>query len=301
VGVDRPEYDDLPTTEELEPELSRSSAVDGGAVRAETRDRATYYAELRAAVAAEYRGAADNQWDEAVSGLADRWAEHERRWPASSREPIDRSADEPGSWRGEGDRFLEAPANESVDRGCDRIQDIEENVLSPAMRRVEQQDPDRELVGFEYRLKGRDRIKEKVAVAIEERGRDPEEALATVKDPVRYTFLYPQDHYSSGVRADTDRLTASGFEMVEQKNSWANDEYKGINSRWRETGSGQLFEVQFHTRMSFEAKQATHGAYERIRDPLTSRAELREARNFQREVCDKVPVPPGATDIPDYP
>ena len=26
-----------------------------------------------------------------------------------------------------------------------------------------------------------------------------------------------------------------------------------------------LFEVQFHTRISFEAKQLTHGAYERLR------------------------------------
>ena len=41
--------------------------------------------------------------------------------------------------------------------------------------------------------------------------------------------------------------------------------YKGINSQWIEPDSGQRFEVQFHTRISFEAKQLTHPAYERLR------------------------------------
>ena len=40
------------------------------------------------------------------------------------------------------------------------------------------------------------------------------------------------------------------------------DQYKGINSQWIDPESGQRFEVQFHTRISFEAKQLTHDAYE---------------------------------------
>ena len=51
------------------------------------------------------------------------------------------------------------------------------------------------------------------------------------------------------------------------------------------TPEGQRFEVQFHTPDSFHAKHhVTHLAYERIRDPTTSRAELRELHAFQREV-----------------
>jgi hypothetical protein len=67
------------------------------------------------------------------------------------------------------------------------------------------------------------------------------------------------------------------------------------------TADGQRFEVQFHTPESFHAKHhVTHLAYERIRDPTTSRAELRELHAFQREVCSRIQVPDGAADIPDY-
>jgi hypothetical protein len=58
-----------------------------------------------------------------------------------------------------------------------------------------------------------------------------------------------------------------------------------------------LFEVQFHTQASFEAKQLSHAAYERIRNPQTSDAELLELEDFQRRVCGKIPIPPGATEI----
>ena len=44
----------------------------------------------------------------------------------------------------------------------------------------------------------------------------------------------------------------------------------------------------------------THAAYERIRDPATSRAELRELHAFQREVCSHIQAPGGAAEIPNY-
>ena len=92
-----------------------------------------------------------------------------------------------------------------------------------------------------------------------------------------------------------------GFELVQLKNFWTNDEYKGINSQWRETETGQRFEVQFHTRISFEAKQLTHAAYERIRLGQPDEFEKMVLKAFQRQVSGEVPIPPGATDIPDYP
>jgi hypothetical protein len=55
--------------------------------------------------------------------------------------------------------------------------------------------------------------------------------------------------------------------------------------------------VQFHTQASFEAKQLSHAAYERIRNPQTSDAELQELEDFQRQVCGKIPIPPDATEI----
>src|ERR1700723_2152844 len=40
----------------------------------------------------------------------------------------------------------------TVDRGCDRIREVEETVTTPAMRRVEAEDLSRTLVGLEFRL-----------------------------------------------------------------------------------------------------------------------------------------------------
>jgi hypothetical protein len=188
----------------------------------------------------------------------------------------------------------------AIDCGCDRVRETEETVVTPAMRRIEAADPNRSLVGLEFRLKGRERLSEKVALDVTKKGITPDQAFAGVKDAIRYTFQYTEHDYTSGVYSDCDRLAAEGFELVERRNSWVKEEYKGINSRWRCAESGQLFEVQFHTRASFEAKQETHWAYERLRSGIPA-AEQKRLDQFQRDVAARVPTPPSAPDIPDYP
>jgi hypothetical protein len=91
-----------------------------------------------------------------------------------------------------------------------------------------------------------------------------------------------------------------GFELLKIKNSWSGDQYKGVNSQWIEVDSGQRFEVQFHTRISYEAKQLTHDAYDRIRSHQADKFEQIVLEAFQKKVSDDVPTPPGAVDIPDY-
>jgi hypothetical protein len=145
---------------------------------------------------------------------------------------------------------------------------------------MESQDPDRHLIGFEYRLKGRDRIKEKVCDKMEEFDFSPEKAVSSVSDAIRYTFQYREDRYTQGVWADLGRLKDHGFELDKLKNSWSGEQYKGINSQWIEPDTGQRFEVQFHTRISFEAKLL---------------------KAFQQRVSAEIGVPAGAADIPDYP
>ncbi|HEV3380270.1 MAG TPA: hypothetical protein VG142_04755 [Trebonia sp.] len=189
----------------------------------------------------------------------------------------------------------------AIDQGCDRVRETEELVVTPAMRRIEAEDPDRHLVGFEFRLKGRERLTEKVSNLMDERGFTTDEAFGRIKDAIRYTFQYRDEHYSSGVRTDVERLKAAGFEPVDLKNSWAEQQYKGINSRWLSPENGQIFEVQFHTEASFEAKQVTHPAYEKLRVGIPSRAEQRQLEHFQRDVTARVPIPPDVTEIPDYP
>jgi hypothetical protein len=318
VGIDQPDVDDTPDAgrEVVDGAVLADRAAD---VVRDARERAARHGEYRAAVEAKYRehraavesksGAGHESWDADAPQLRRAWADHETRWPLPKRSeappPPDNpdsqdSLDAPGAWRGDGGRRLTPEANAEVDRGCERIREVGENVIVPAMSGIEAEDPDRQLVGFEYRFKGTDRIKEKVADAITYKGRTPDEALGNLKDAVRLTFVYSEERYVQGVRADCGRLRDSGFEPFDRTNSWREDEYKGINSRWREPESGLLFEVQFHTDLSFEAKQLTHAAYERLRNPATSDVEREELQEFQRLVTAKIPVPHAATEIEDY-
>lgn len=185
----------------------------------------------------------------------------------------------------------------AIDKGCDRVRETEETIVTPAIKRVEAEDPDRNLVGFEFRLKARDRIEEKVIIAMSERGRTADQAFTEIKDAIRYTFCYPDDKYAEGVRADVNRLKDEGFELAEFRNTWINEEYKGINSRWQIPESSQLFEVQFHTETSFAVKQETHEAYERLRTLPPDHEEVHELRVYQRQVSGKIPIPAGATEL----
>jgi hypothetical protein len=185
----------------------------------------------------------------------------------------------------------------AIDQGYARVKEIEEKTVTPAMRRIEAEDPDRALIGLEHRLKGRERIEEKVTHDMEKKGLSAAQAFADMKDAIRYTFRYPEDKYTAGVQADAQRLKDVGVEYLDSRNTWTSEQYKGINSWWRDGDSGQLFEVQFHTQASFDAKQETHGAYERLRTLPDDTEAVRELRAYQREVNAKIPIPPGAPDI----
>jgi hypothetical protein len=188
----------------------------------------------------------------------------------------------------------------AVERGCDQVRETERKVITPEIQRIEAEDPDRHLVGFDFRCKDKDRLTEKVSLQFDAQpDLTPDEAFSSVKDAIRYTFQYSEERYTSGVYRDCERLEAAGFEPVERRNSWTKEEYKGVNSWWRLPEGGQMFEVQFHTEASFETKQLTHPAYERIRNPATPDKEVEGLRRFQRDVSAKVVIPPGAEDIPD--
>ncbi len=208
------------------------------------------------------------------------------------------SAEEHEAYRARVDAVFRAHA---IDQAYDRVREIERNTVTPTMKRIEAEDPERRLAGLENSLKGKDRLTEKADQWMSAQANlTTADAIRLVKDAIRYTFVYDETAYSAGVRADCDRLESSGFKPVDRQNSWGDDQYKGINSRWRDPDSGMLFEVQFHTQESLDAKEFTHPAYERIRDTKTPPDEVRQLREYQRDVCTGITIPPQATEIPDY-
>lgn len=88
--------------------------------------------------------------------------------------------------------------------------------------------------------------------------------------------------------------------MTYRMNHWSDQQYKGINSRWQAPDGGR-FELQFHTRESYFAKEElTHSPYVRLRSPDTDWDEIPKLEEFQLMVSSAVPRPPGVERIPDY-
>ena len=210
--ADRPGDADMPPDDHPDRRDDQDGAGDhaarAGNARAETRTRQEYYADLRVTVSKEESAvarqvtaeeqAAAEDWQEKVAESRWMWGEYQRKWPPAERPAVDRSKDPAGSWRVDRNRVLDGADNSRVDTECDRIAKREEEKISPALRAIESQDPDRRLVGFEHRLKGRDRIKEKVY----DRWKllcSAEEAVSVVSDTIRYTFQYREARYTQGV------------------------------------------------------------------------------------------------------
>jgi hypothetical protein len=253
---------------------------------------------MAAAAPAPPDGAAMDAWDQALPAQRGAWEMLQDKYP--ERTGLTPGTQPDGSWVGGNDSRLTPGQNAEVDHGIARVREAGEKAIIPGVRAVEVEDGSRRLAGFEYRFKGADRLKEKVAKGMLYKSRSATAALALVPDPVRFTFQYGQTAYTAGVRKDIERLKARGFSLLRLGNTWASDQYKGINSRWRDPGSGVRFEVQFHTGASFEAKQLTHKSYERLRS-IAQDSEKKELMEFQHSVTSMIPIPPGVSGIEDYP
>lgn len=238
-------------------------------------------------------------WRQEIGHLRDVWRNHEEEWPASKRPPVDRSHDEPGSWRGDSGHYLNAEENLVSDHALERISEIEKKT-TPTLLDITAEVPSADLVGLQFKLKGEGRFKEKIG---EESRAKPERSIGEIAermpDALRYTCQIDAVHYLEGYWRSRELLQQKGNELILSRNSWDDPEYRGVNTRWL-SPQGQVFEVQFHTPESYQAKELTHKAYERLRSKVTSDAERPLLEAFQRDVSAYIPMPSRVEEIPDY-
>ncbi|WP_326741065.1 hypothetical protein [Streptomyces cyaneofuscatus] len=202
-----------------------------------------------------------------------------------------------GSWSGENGLRLDRAANAAADDFMRRSA-VAEPRITESMQGIANKVHDGRLIGLEYRLKGDDSLKRKLATdLLEDSAVAPSRVLADIKDSIRYTMEIPGKSYTQGVRQAISDLQVKGFENITFKNTWNSAGYKGINSTWRDPVSGQVFELQFHTADSFVAKMDGHTLYEKERLPGNSPDELAAIRAEQSELFGKVPIPRDAGSI----
>jgi hypothetical protein len=227
-----------------------------------------------------------------------------------------RAADEPrtgpdGSWEWNG-RYLTPDESRIADEALGRCRIAEgRNVfggyghsgLTPAMRRIEAQLEHGQLLPETENsaLKPADSFKQKLAdLIMRHPDKSAEELALEVHDGIRYAFIFDAEHYADGTLQAHSRFKGNGFDLEVRRNCWQNQEYKGINSRWRDPAHDLVFEVQFHTAASWEVSQRAHGLYEAITDPATPPEERARLRSIYAEMSAAVPVPRGCATIPAY-
>lgn len=207
-----------------------------------------------------------------------------------------------GSWIGEehGQRMKLDPA---VNGRADNILKqaaANEPRISAAVKDVTAHVDHAKPQGWDFRLKGEGSLKRKIFGDLMETP-NPDRVLSKLNDNIRYTMELPPSHYADGARQAIEQLKAHGFQEVKVKNFWSRnlgvDDYKGINSVWRDPTTGQTFEMQWHTPASFEAKEAAHQYYEAARVPGATDTQVAAAKAKAVAIFRELTDPPGAAQI----
>lgn len=150
------------------------------------------------------------------------------------------------------------------------------------------------LVGLDNRLKTVESLRRKLA---DLHGQDPtltvEEAAEQIYDVLRFTVVAEPGRYMATHDDVLAELRSQGVEVVAEANRWGGPGYRGINLRLR-AGPARRFEVQLHTRESFEAAKATRGLYEEYRLSTTPPDRRAELFALLDSAFAQVSVPPGA-------
>jgi len=219
---------------------------------------------------------------------------------ASSDGPVPTGTRPDGSWIGRehGSEFTLTPEqNAAADRFLAGAR-ADEGQISPQVTSIADNLDGARMQGYpDFVLKGEDSLKRKFADALE-RYPDltPDQVLSNIKDSVRYTIELPPQLYTDGVVSAVDDLRARGYENVTFKPTWDNpDTYKGVNSTWRDPATGRVFEVQFHSPDSFDAKMRSHELYETERVATTD-VDRQRAADGQAEIFRQVDVPDNAVE-----
>lgn len=172
-----------------------------------------------------------------------------------------------------------------------------EPLITSSVKGVAKQS-DLETYGLEHRLKTKDSYLRKIRSEY-----NPDGNTYEVKDIIRYTLgTKNPDELTDKIGIAIDSFTGAGYNTVVVKNSWYSKKnpYRGINTTIV-APNGQKFEVQYHTKESFDLKNGKmHELYERARLLDDDSVELIELRKEMFALSKELHIPKGIERVKSY-
>ncbi len=147
------------------------------------------------------------------------------------------------------------------------------------------------LEGLDYRLKSIDSITRKVQTDIVRTGVTENESLSKITDIVRYTAIFESNNFTQNYFRMQEILSEKGYNIIKVKNTWRKGAvYKGVNTILEKDGI--KFEMQYHTKQSFELKNGKlHELYEKARVLNVSAEELKRLNEEMKNLSDQLETP----------
>lgn len=158
--------------------------------------------------------------------------------------------------------------------------------------------------GLAFRMKSPQSLARKIRDKIEQAvsrgdGVSPAEMVDKLTDLVRYTGVAKTpDEVVPMARLTLRRLKTRGWEVIEVEQSYVEDNpYKGLHCLVRDSRSGYVVEIQFHSEASQAVKDKYHVEYETARDMDQPLAVRDKADAVMRRAWARVPHPVGISTI----
>jgi hypothetical protein len=153
--------------------------------------------------------------------------------------------------------------------------------------------------GLDARLKGEDRLAEKIAADARDKNLTIPEAAGGINDSLRYTMVADDSTYRDTFQSAYTDLLRKGYAPLggkAPKNFWDHEPppavYQGVNAVFEKPGTDIRFELQFHTPESVATARSQHVLYEAWR--TSSSPDERASLWLQMEANQNtVPVPGG--------
>lgn len=186
-------------------------------------------------------------------------------------------------------------AKEVAGKHIERMKKIEPKITSDLSKIAAETNA--QMAGLEYRLKTEVSLARKIVKDAEEKSVSLQEADNKIRDVLRYTMLRDEKNFTDGYFATQDALIKNGYRIERVKNTWKDGTvYKGVNTIIADS-HGNEFELQFHTRKSFEVKEGElHKLYERFRK-LDREENLQEIAELEARMIRLSSTIPNPRDI----